>query len=108
MKTNLLSLLGLSMRAGKLVTGDESVLKTVRSGEAKLVVLAQDAAVNAKKKYHDKCHFYEVPLIECCSRSELGSSIGKNERIVIAVTDSGLAQSIIKCHNKPAEVESID
>jgi ribosomal protein L7Ae-like RNA K-turn-binding protein len=33
-----LSYLGLAMRAGKIVTGDEAVLKAVRSSEAKLVV----------------------------------------------------------------------
>jgi len=44
-----LSRLGLAMRAGKLVTGDEAVMKAVRSGEAKLVVLARDASENTGK-----------------------------------------------------------
>lgn len=44
-----LSYLGLAMRAGKIVTGDEAVLKAVRSSEAKLVVLAGDASDNTQK-----------------------------------------------------------
>lgn len=40
----------MAMRAGKLVTGDETVLKAVRSGKAKLVLVAGDASDNTKKK----------------------------------------------------------
>lgn len=39
-KAQPLSGLGLAMRAGKLVTGDELVLKSIRSREAKLVIVA--------------------------------------------------------------------
>ncbi len=85
------------MRAGKLVTGDESVLKEVRSGEAKLVVIAEDASDNTKKKFRDKCSYYNVPILEVFSRAELGASIGKAERVVIGVTDTGFAQMLQKC-----------
>ncbi|KIL39207.1 50S ribosomal protein L7ae [Gordoniibacillus kamchatkensis] len=100
--------LGLAMRAGKLVTGDESVLKTVRSGEAKLVVMATDASVNMQKKYRDKCGTYEVPLLEFGTRSELGSSIGKDERVLIAVTDGGFARMLQSCQANLAEVKDIE
>jgi ribosomal protein L7Ae-like RNA K-turn-binding protein len=101
----MLSYLGLAMRAGKLVTGDEGVMGAIRSREAKLVILAADASSNAQKKYRDKCSFFNVPLLECGNRVELGQSIGKDERVVIALTDSGFAQMIKKCQVKPAEVE---
>ncbi|GJM71412.1 hypothetical protein HMSSN036_36280 [Paenibacillus macerans] len=44
-----LSGLGLAMRAGKLVTGDEVVLKAIRSAEAKLVIVAGDASANTQR-----------------------------------------------------------
>ena len=97
--------LGLAMRAGKLVTGDEGVLDAVRKGEAKLVVVAENASENTRKKFRDKCTHFGVPLIEHGSRDELGSSIGKAERVVLAVTDPGFAQMITKSLAKPAEVE---
>lgn len=49
MMNRALSQLGLAMRAGKVVTGDEIVLKAIRSSEAKLVILAGDASDNTKK-----------------------------------------------------------
>ncbi len=85
------------MRAGKLVTGDEGVMAAVKSGDAKLVIVAEDASDNTRKKMNDKCRSYRVPIMEFGSRDELGQSIGKAERVVIAVTDKGFAQMLEKC-----------
>ncbi|MFS8514714.1 MAG: ribosomal L7Ae/L30e/S12e/Gadd45 family protein, partial [Planifilum fulgidum] len=59
----LLQLLGLAMRAKKVVTGTEAVLRAIRSGEARLVLVAEDASQGALKKVRDKCSFYSVPFI---------------------------------------------
>ncbi|MFC3746336.1 L7Ae/L30e/S12e/Gadd45 family ribosomal protein [Paenibacillus sp. GCM10012306] len=91
-----LSYLGLAMRAGKLVTGDEIVLKAVRSSEAKLVVVAGDASENTKKKFRDKCGTYDIPLVIAFHRDILGASIGKDQRVVLAITDKGFAEMISK------------
>lgn len=99
------STLGLAMRAGKIVSGDDTVMRAVRSGDARLVILAADAADNAKKKYMDKCSHYRIPLVEYGSRFDLGSAIGKVDRVVLAVTDAGFANSIAKGLVKPAEVD---
>jgi len=88
--------LGLAMRAGKLVTGEESVLKAIRSGEAKLVLLAEDASAGTRKKMNDKCASYDVPLIECGNREMLGGSIGKEARVIVAVLDNGFANMLRK------------
>lgn len=106
MQTNkLLSNLGLALRAGKLVTGDEGVLDAVRTGKARLVVLAADASENTRKKYRDKCSSYQVPIIEYGTREQLGSSVGKAERVILAITDPGFAQLIAKNKANLAEVE---
>lgn len=44
-----LSYVGLATRAGKLVSGDEIVLKAIRSSEAKMVIVAADASANTLK-----------------------------------------------------------
>lgn len=81
--------LGMAMRAGKLVTGDEAMMSAIRSGKVKLALLANDASDNAKKKYRDKCHYYEIKLVEGLDRAQLGQAIGKAERVIIGVTDPG-------------------
>ncbi len=103
-----LSHLGLAMRAGKLVSGEETVLKAVRSGEAKLVVLAEDASDNTEKKLTDKCGSYDVPLVIGFTRYELGGAVGKPERVMFAVTDHGFAQLISGGFVQHSEVENIE
>ena len=44
------NLLGLAQRAGKLISGEELVIKVTRKKKAKLVFLANDAASNLTKK----------------------------------------------------------
>ena len=108
MSNKVLSSLGMAMRAGKIVTGDETVLKTVRAGKAKLVLVAADASDNTKKKYRDKCASYGVFLAEAFSRDLLGRALGKEERAIVAVTDSGFANMIRGHLSQNTEVENID
>jgi len=88
--------LGLAMRAGKLATGEEAVLNAIRSGDAKLVIMAEDASENTRKKFNDKCNSYEVPLLTVGDREQLGGSIGKEARVLVAVTDGGFANMLRK------------
>ena len=50
------SFLGLANRARKIISGEELVLKEVRSGKAKLVLLSEDASANTTKRIIDKTH----------------------------------------------------
>jgi ribosomal protein L7Ae-like RNA K-turn-binding protein len=87
-------MLGLAMRARKLISGEELVVQAVRNGQAKLVLLAADASANTVKKITDKCRHYQVPCYSPGDRFELGSAIGKDARVTLAVTDSNLAERI--------------
>lgn len=96
MKQNkVLSLLGLSARAGKLASGEYSAETAVKSGKAALVLVAEDASANTKKLFHDKCSFYEVPIYEFGTKEVLGHAIGKELRASVAVLDEGLANAVI-------------
>lgn len=89
-----MSLLGLINRARKLISGEELVVKEIRSGKAKLVLLAEDASKNTEKKISDKCAYYQVPLKRVENRTLLGRAIGKEARVVVAVLDEGFAQKL--------------
>lgn len=90
-----LNLLGLAQRAGKLVSGEETVLKNIRNNKAKLVIVCLDASENTKKKISDKCQFYHVTYIEAFESLELTQAIGK-ARIVCALTDEGFKKGVLK------------
>ncbi|WP_289100221.1 ribosomal L7Ae/L30e/S12e/Gadd45 family protein [uncultured Catenibacterium sp.] len=87
------SLLGLAMRARKLATG-ERALKSIQSDKAHLVLIASDASDNTKKKYIDKCTYYQVDYYIAGTSEELSNSVGKVNRMAIAVLDAGFAKSM--------------
>ncbi len=90
-----MSLLGLAYRARKVISGEELVIKEIRSRRAKIVLLSKDASLNTEKKITDKCHFYKVPIIRVENRTMLGEAIGKDSRVVVAVQDDGFAKKLI-------------
>ncbi|WP_033829188.1 YlxQ family RNA-binding protein [Bacillus andreraoultii] len=89
-----LSLLGLANRAGKIVTGEELVVREIQRKRVKLVLLSHDASFNTKKKINDKASYYHVPVKEVADRFTLGNAIGKEARVVIAVTDKGFSDKL--------------
>lgn len=100
MSEKLFQFLGLAARARKIITGEELVLKEVRNGRAKLVLLATDASKNTSKKIQDKCAFYNVEYHLFGDRYQLGHAIGKESRVVIAITDSGFAKKMSSLLNE--------
>ncbi|NSL51143.1 YlxQ family RNA-binding protein [Calidifontibacillus erzurumensis] len=89
-----MSLLGLCNRAGQLISGEELVVREIRKGKAKLVILSNDASANTAKKISDKCQYYQVPLKKVNDRFTLGQAIGKDTRVVVAVLDDGFAKKL--------------
>ncbi len=88
------SLLGLARKAGKIASGEFAVENEVKSGKAELVIVAEDASDNTKKKFRNSCRFYEVPFVCAGAKDELGHAIGKEYRAVVAVLDAGFAKSV--------------
>lgn len=92
-----LSMLGLAARAGKTVSGEFAVEKSVKQGAACLVLLAEDASDNTKKKFTDMCAYRKVPYLFFADRETLGAAIGKEFRACAAVEDENLA-GVIRDH----------
>jgi len=90
----ILQQLGLIKRAGKLVTGTDACMTSIRSGQAQLAIVAKDTGDNAMKKYRDKCAYYNVPILELFDKVTLGHAVGKSHGAILVVTDKGFAQRI--------------
>ena len=93
MKNNrVLSLIGLATKAGKTVSGEFSV----KTGKGLLVIVAEDASENTKKKFRNMCSFYEVPIFFFSDKESLGRAMGKEYRACLAVQDENFAKAIMK------------
>ena len=95
-KDKVLSMLGLATRSRNVVSGGFATEQAVKSGKAYLVIIAEDASDNTRKKYSNMCEFYEVPYVYYSTKEVLGHAMGKEERTTLAVTDEGFADSIQK------------
>ena len=96
LKSNAFGLLGLSAKAGRLVSGEFMTEKMVKEKKAYLVIVAVDASENTKKLFNDKCSFYHVPIRIYGTKDELGKAIGKEMRASVAICDPGFAEQIVK------------
>ncbi len=88
--------LSLAQKAGKLASGDFAVKSSLKKGEAKLLVLAGDAAANSKKDLLYLAGNNGIPVLEALTRDELGQAIGKAKRTAITVLDPGFVKMIEK------------
>ena len=99
------SMIGMAMKAGKIVSGEFATEKAVKTGSAWLVVVSAAASDNTKKMFRNMCTFYKVPMYVYGTKEELGHSMGKEFRASLAVTDEGFAKSIEKRLNE-AEIKA--
>ena len=91
-----MALIGLAQKAGKVASGEFSSEKAVKEGKAKLVIVAEDASDNTKKKFNNMCTYYEVPYFLLGDKIQLGNAIGKEFRASLAIVDENLAKAIKK------------
>lgn len=96
MNNKVLSLIGLATRAGKTVSGEFSTEKSVKSQKAFLVIIAEDASENTKKKFRNMCSFYQVPCYFLSDKESLGRCMGKEYRASLALEDENFSKAIMK------------
>ncbi|KRM57216.1 L7Ae/L30e/S12e/Gadd45 family ribosomal protein [Secundilactobacillus malefermentans] len=97
MKNNdsFLNFLGIAKRAGKLVLGEDLVLKAIKKNAVQLVILGSDTGAASAKKINDKSNFYRIPIIDDYDKSQLTMAIGV-ERTVVAVNDQNFTKRLLE------------
>ena len=91
-----LSMLGIAEKAGSVHSGEFCTENAIKSGKAALVIVAQDASDNTKKKFENMCELRQIPFAVYGTKEELGHHIGKEFRASLAVTNEGIADTLQK------------
>ena len=92
----LLRYFSVSRKAGLLELGEEDTGAAVRGGKAKVVFLAADASDNARRRAEGFVHGRNVPLLRIGrTKEEISAATGKGGCSMAAVTDIGLADSML-------------
>lgn len=96
-KKSLLFRIGLGRRAGKITFGTDSVCDDVRSKKAYLVLIAENASDNTKKRITNCAAYYNIPTktLNGVTSDELGASIGKSTAASVAITDENIVKLIL-------------
>ena len=93
----ILHLLGLARKAARLEIGEEPVGAVCRARQAKLVLIASDAAPNTFRR---AAHFGEAGNVLWLAlpqtKEELGFALGRGSVAMLALTDIGFASTIVK------------
>lgn len=89
-----LAFLGLARRAGATARGTDATREAVRSGEARLVLLAEDASETQREKVVRLLRHRSVPWRIWGRRSELGGALGTGPLSAVAVTDPSIAKAL--------------
>ena len=89
-------LLGISMKAGKLIAGTDLVIEEMTKGKVKLVIVAGDASKKTIKNMAFYCEKHHVDNIVWGTINELSKAIGKHNKAIIGIRDQNLADAIKK------------
>ena len=97
MTEQVLSLLGLAKKAGRVEVGEEPVGAAARAKKARVILVAQDAGPSSQRRAFSvaqtgACRCLTLPA----DKDALGRSLGRSSVAMCAVTDIGFAGAIAK------------
>ena len=91
---NILGLIGLAMKAGKIAFGADSVEESILKRKVKLVIVSEESSERTKSKFIKLCQNYNIPIIIDGNIDDLSKTIGKSNKAVIGIKDINFANSI--------------
>ena len=94
MTTRITRLLGLGLRAGKVVVGVAGVRAGLQRGKLACVVLAQDAGQRTIEKVERLAEARKIPVLRGPAADELGMALGRPPVQAVGVTDTALARGL--------------
>ncbi|MCI6692792.1 MULTISPECIES: ribosomal L7Ae/L30e/S12e/Gadd45 family protein [unclassified Clostridium] len=86
--------LGLAKRSGSVIEGYSKCDEERNRKNIFLFIISNDASNSTKKKFKNHCLTKNIVFIEDFSKEELGSSIGREEVKILAITDKNMANKL--------------
>lgn len=93
----ILKMIGLAKKAGRVEIGEEPVGSAARAKHARVILMADDAAASSVRRAYSfarsgDCLCLHLPA----TKDELGRALGRTSCAMMAVTDIGFADAIVK------------
>lgn len=92
-------MLGLCMKAGRLLSGNEQVsegLKKAKTPKSMLLLITEDSSQRTKDEYQRAAERAHISCRIFGEKERLGQALGKGVRTAALITDKGFGQAIMK------------
>ena len=104
-----LNYLSLARKAGLAELGEEPVGAATRAGKARLVVVASDAGDHTWRRAKSFVSGTNQQLVRLpYTKDELGFAIGRTSLAIAAVTDVGIARSLVEALGQPENTSVLE
>ena len=104
-----LNYLSLARKAGLAELGEEPVGAATRAGKARLVVVASDAGDHTWRRAKSFVSGTNQQLVRLpYTKDELGFAIGRTSLAIVAVTDVGIARSLVEALGQPENTSVLE
>ena len=87
-------MLGLCMKAGKLLSGNEQVSEGLKKRQAVLLIVTEDSSPRTKDEYIKAAERLHLPCRLFGEKERLGQALGKGVRTAALITDQGFVRAI--------------
>ncbi|WP_026893805.1 L7Ae/L30e/S12e/Gadd45 family ribosomal protein [Clostridiisalibacter paucivorans] len=96
MVNKIYSMIGIANRAGYLKVGETACVNAIKKNKAKIVLIADDASFNTKKKFVNMCNSKNIAFKIFGKKDEIGYSIGKSSISILAVCNNEFLNGFLK------------
>ncbi|NLD50119.1 MAG: 50S ribosomal protein L7ae [Clostridiaceae bacterium] len=96
MSERIYSFIGLARKANRLLSGEDTCERAIKAGKVELIIIAEDASENTRKRFIDACNYRNVNIRIYGRKEYLGRFTGKNVRSVIAILEKNFSKRLIE------------
>ena len=103
-----LTYLALARKAGLAELGEEPAAQAAHAGRAQLVVVASDASDHTWRRAKSLVSGSKQQLIRLpYTKDDMGFAIGRTSLAIAAITDAGIAKSLVESLGQPEQHSAI-
>ncbi len=92
--------LGIAKKSGTLIEGYSKCDELRNRMKIHLFIISKDLSESSKNKFIKHCNEKKIPYINDFSKSELGDSIGRDEIMILGISDNNIAQKLLKLYEE--------
>ena len=86
--------MGFARKSGNLISGSNTCVFSMKKGKVRLLLIAEDASENTKKKMTSEAKAGNVQVRIFGDSGEMSRAVGESGRTVFGITDENFAKVI--------------